>query len=202
MGDQVRFADLAQEARLLRPHTLKEDVIRKNVHLVNERDEWDRLPWPCFGVFVGDLVQLNGLASRPDLESTTAVVADIEFRTRRIGVRLAADGALIYVVQERITPLARPAIVDEPAFIVPPPPAGDGGLPYDHAFFLCLQEKVLDHIRNTDCGELGVSFHHLAAAIEATVPWSSTDDIRVVLGKLVFEGEVYTTVDNHHFVAL
>ena len=170
MGDQVRFADLAQEARLLRPHTLKEDVIRKNVHLVNERDEWDRLPWPCFGVFVGDLVQLNGLVSRPDLEASTAVVADIEFRTRRIGVRLAADGALIYVLQERITPLARTATGDEPAFIVPPPPAGDGGLPYDHAFFLGLQEKVLEHISGADCDESGVSFHNVAAAMADTVP--------------------------------
>ena len=61
---------------------------------------------------------------------------------------------------------------------------------------------MLDHIRGAVCDESGVSFHNIAAAMETTVPWSSTDDIRVVLGKLVFEGDVYTTVDNHHFVAL
>ena len=49
-------------------------------------------------------VQLNGLATRPDLEFAVAHVSGLCFQTKRVGVRLD-DGKTIYVLIERLTPI-------------------------------------------------------------------------------------------------
>ena len=98
------------------------------------------------------------------------------------------NNSVIYVLLERLSPCA----VDE----------GDGGIAYDHRFFLDLQAVVLAFITTAASDELGVSFDRIVAAMVTLAATASIGDIRVVVDKLVYDGDCYITVDDQHVLAV
>ena len=202
-ADQVRFAGLAHEARLLRPHTLGEEAIRSNPHLTRERDRVDQWQWPVFDVQVGDTVQLHGLTTRADLEGTAAMVVGLERHTRRVGVRIA-DGSVIYVVQERITMLdyAVDGVPTDGVGALALAASDCGVIPTAQRVFRTLQAAVLSYLEQQDDDGLGVSFDAIVAHMSSSAPRATGSDIRFVVDRLFREGDCYSTVDAHHFLAV
>ena len=192
--EQAHYADLAQEARLLRPHTVGEDVIRKNVHLARERDELaNSSPWPHCSVQRGHRVWIAGLTTRPELNGTCGIVTSLCFSTKRIGVSVMG-GAVIYVLVDRLTPFAE----GESHGVV----AGDA---YDDGFYDVLRANVLEFVATAsleDRFEIGVDIVSLQAAMKFIVKIASADEVLLTVAHLVDVGELYTTVDANHFLAL
>ena len=90
--------------------------------------------------------------------------------------------------------------------VAPTPPAaeiveGDGGTAYDHSFFLNLAAVVLAFVAKTGVDEVGVSVDSIVADMANTAPWASVGDIYIVIDKLVYGGDCYTTVDAYHSLA-
>ena len=91
--------------------------------------------------------------------------------------------------------------------VAPTPPAaeiveGDGGTAYDHSFFLNLAAVVLAFVAKTGVDEVGVSVDSIVADMANTAPWASVGDIYIVVDKLVYDGDCYTTIDAYHVLAL
>ena len=78
---------------------------------------------------------------------------------------------------------------------------GDGGTAYDHSFFLNLAAVVLAFVVKAGVDEVGVSVDRIVADMATTAPWASVGDIYIVVDKLVYEGDCYTTVDAYHLLA-
>ena len=187
LEEQIRYVDYALEARdpALAPDTLAERARQAQSNAAEQVASGGR--WPHCGVEPGMEVWVDGLRMRPELNGSRAVVVGLCHKTRRVGIKVEG-GDNIYVLVERLAPCAD----DE----------GDGGIAYDHRFLLDLQAKVLAFITTAACDELGVSFDSIVAAMATVAATASIDDIRVVVDKLVYEGDCYTTVDDQHVLAV
>ena len=124
---------------------------------------------------------------RPDLNGTCAVVTGLCHKTRRVGIEVEG-GARVLVVIEKLTPFA-----DDEC---------DGGVAYDESYFEDLRVRVLGFITSTASGEAGVGIDSIIAAMATVAKTAGIDDIRVIVAKLVYEGDCYTTVDDSHFLAV
>ena len=188
---------------------------RADIHVMNERAYADTFAWPQWDVAPGMFVQVHGLKSRRHLEGCVAQVSGLCHETQRVGIRLD-DGKVIYVVLQRLSPMyvGLPAVDTAVADATGPPlgevadcdvAVGDGGIAYDHNYFLALKAVALAYIRRAATDELGVSFDRIAADMATSTTLSasaSVEDIRVVVDMLVYEGDCYTTVDDQHVLAL
>ena len=79
---------------------------------------------------------------------------------------------------------------------------GDGGTAYDHSYFLNLAAVVLAFVAKTGVDEVGVSVDSIVADTVSSAPWSSVGDIYTAIDKLVYEGDIYTTIDAYHVSAM
>ena len=186
-ADRRLHAGLALQARHLKPLTIAETAAQANVHVMNERAYANSVLCPEWDIALNELVRVSGLATRPDLEGCVCRVAGLDHKTKRVGIRLD-NGSVIYVLLERLPPCD----IAE----------GDGGIAYDHSFFLDLQAVVLAFITTAASDELGVSFDRIVAAMVTLAATASIGDIRVVVDKLVYDGDCYTTVDDQHVLAV
>ena len=100
-------------------------------------------------------------------------------------------GAIIYVLVDRLTPFAD----DEFHGVV-------AGAAYDDSFYDVLRASVLEFVTSAASDEIGVDFDSIVAAMAFIAETASTDEVRLIVSKLVSDGDCYTTVDDQHFLAV
>ena len=170
LHERISYAGMAQRAHDhdLFPLTVAETAARANIHVMNERAYAKTFAWPQWDVAPGMFVQVHGLKSRRDLEGCVAQVSGLCHETQRVGIRLE-DRSVIYVLLQRLSPAAvDTAVADATGPLVAAVAdcdvaEGDGGIAYDHEYFLALKEVALAYIRRAATDELGVSFDRIVA---------------------------------------
>ena len=178
---------------MLRPHTVGEMAILNNPYLARQRDEWRQGPWPHCCVQKGHRVWLNGLTTRLDLNGTCGMVMGLCFSTQRIGVSVMG-GKVIYVVVERLTPFAEGEC-----------PPGSSRNAYDDGYVADLRAGVLQVVKTASLDErheIGVDMVSLQAAVNSIFPVASVDEVLLTVADLVDIGDLYTTIDADHFLAV
>ena len=121
------------------------------------------------------------------------MVTSLCFSTKRIGVSVMG-GAVIYVLVERLTPFAK----GESHGVV----AGDA---YDDGFYEILRANVLEFVSTASLEErfeIGVYIDTIQAAMAFIIKTASTDEVLLIVSQLVDDGDLYTTVDASHFLAV
>ena len=190
IDEQIRYVDYAVEARnpAHAPDTVAERARQAASPAAALVASGSR--WPHCGVERGHKVWIDGLRTRPELNGTCGVVTSLCFSTKRVGVSVMG-GAIIYVLVDRLTPFAD----DEFHGVV-------AGAAYDDRFYDVLRASVLEFVTSAASDEIGVDIDSIVAAMAFIAETASTDEVRLIVSKLVSDGDCYTTVDDQHFLAV
>ena len=97
-------AHLAGRARELRPDTVGERQRRTDPDWIRFDHECATTDWPHWNIEKGEVVVINGLVTRPDLEFAVAKVTGLCYRSKRIGVHIAKSDEKMLVLIEKLTP--------------------------------------------------------------------------------------------------